>query len=228
VNYADMALIWAGYTGEQRNPHLQDEYLCTFETPDQQLFYFNGHVGGVCGIQILGASESGKSFLTNYLVAQAQKYAPATMILDIGHSYRDLTLEFGGSYFEISLRDQSASINPFSLAPTTDNLEFLFYFIRLLIGRDPQAALEDQAQEDRYLHEALDAIYALAPKDRRLQNLSLPARLYARLKRWCKGGQYGHLFDNVQDTIRFSDLTAFEFQGMERALNALRPLSFYV
>jgi type IV secretion system protein VirB4 len=119
-------------------------------------------------------------------------------------------------------------VNPFSLAPTAENLEFLFYFVRLLVGRDPDAALDDQAQEDRYIHEALAAIYALAPKDRRLQNLSLPARLYARLRRWCEGGQYGHLFDNVQDTIRFSDLTAFEFQGMERALDALRPLSFYL
>ncbi len=228
VNYADMALIWASYTGEKRNPHLNDEYLCTFETADQQLFYFNGHVGGVCGIQILGASESGKSFLTNYLIAQAQKYDPATMILDIGHSYRDLVAEFGGSYFEISLQDQIATVNPFSLAPTAENLEFLFYFVRLLVGLDPEAALDEQAQEDRYIHEALAAIYALAPKDRRLQNLSLPARLYARLRRWCEGGQYGHLFDNVEDTIRFSDLTAFEFQGMERALDALRPLSFYL
>jgi len=145
VNYADMALIWASYTGEKRNPHLKDEYLCTFETPDQQLFYFNGHVGGVCGMQILGAPESGKSFLTNYLSAQWQKYDPATMILDIGHSYRDLVPEFGGSYFEISLKDQTARINPFSLPPTADNLEFLFYFVRLLVGHDPEAALDDQA-----------------------------------------------------------------------------------
>jgi type IV secretory pathway VirB4 component len=228
VSYADMALIWASYTGDKRNPHLEDEYLCTFETPDRQLFFFNGHVGGVCGIQILGAPESGKSFLTNYLIAQAQKYGPSTMILDIGHSYRDLVAEFGGSFFEISLKNQSATINPFSLPPTADNLEFLFYFVRLLVGKDPQAALDDQAQEDRYIHEALSAIHALHPKDRRLQNLSLPARLYARLRRWCQGGQYGHLFDNVSDTVRFSDMTAFEFQGMERALDALRPLCFYL
>ena len=138
VNYADMALIWSSYTGEKHNPHLQDEYLCTFETAEQQLFYFNAHVGGVLGVLILGAPEVGKSFLTNYLVAQAQKYTPATMILDIGHSYCDLVREFGGSYFEISLQDQTAKINPFSLLPTADNLEFLFYFLRLLVGRDPK------------------------------------------------------------------------------------------
>jgi type IV secretory pathway VirB4 component len=131
-------------------------------------------------------------------------------------------------YFEISLKDQTAKINPLSLPPTAENLEFLFYFLRLLVGRDPQASLDDRAHKDRYLHEALDAIYGLAPKDRRLQNLSLPAKLYARLKRWCEGDQYGHLFDNVEDTVRFSDLTAFEFQGMERALDAVRPLSFYL
>jgi hypothetical protein len=51
------------------------------------------------------------------------------------------------------------------------------------------AAIDDQAQEDRYIHEALAAIYALEPKDRRLQNLSLSARLYARLRRWCQGGK---------------------------------------
>jgi type IV secretion system protein VirB4 len=105
--------------------------LCTFETPDQQLFYFNGHVGGVCAIQILGAAEAGKSFLTNYLIAQAQKYDPATMILDIGHSYRDLTHEFGALILKTSLKDQTATINPFSLPPTADNLVFLFYFVRL-------------------------------------------------------------------------------------------------
>jgi uncharacterized protein YecE (DUF72 family) len=41
----------------------------------------------------------------------------------------------------------------------------------LLVGRDPDTALDDQAQEDRYIHEALAAISALKPKDRRLQNL---------------------------------------------------------
>ena len=45
VSYADMALIWASYTGDKRNPHLEDEYLCTFETPDRQLFYLQWACG---------------------------------------------------------------------------------------------------------------------------------------------------------------------------------------
>jgi type IV secretion system protein TrbE len=176
VGYADMALIWASYTGEKRNQHLHSEYLCPFETADQQIFYFNGHVGGVFGIQITGAQEAGKSFLTNYLTAQAQKYSPITMILDIGHSYQDLTAHFDGSYFEISLQSQAATINPFSLPPTGENLQFLFYFVRMLLGKDPAASLHDQAAEDAYIQEAVEAIYGLNQKDRRLRNLSLPSR----------------------------------------------------
>jgi type IV secretion system protein VirB4 len=228
VNYADMALIWASYTGENHNAHLRDEYLATFETADQQLFYFNAHVGGVMGVEITGAPEAGKSFLTNYLVAQAQKYRPATLILDIGRSYQDLTLEFQGSYFEISLASQKVRINPLSLSPTADNRQFLFYFLRMLLGKDAAASLEDQAAEDIYIHDAVDAIYSLNRKDRRLQNLSLPGKLSARLSRWCEGGQYGHLFDHIEDTVAFSHLTTFEFQGMERHLDALAPMLFYI
>jgi type IV secretion system protein VirB4 len=228
TNYADMAVIWCSYTGQKRNGHLRDEYLATFETADQQVFYFNAHVGGVMGVEITGAPEAGKSFLTNYLVAQAQKYKPATLILDLGRSYQDLTFQFGGSYFEISLASQEAQINPFSLAPSVDNRQFLFYFVRLLLGKDPGASLEEQAAEDTHIHEAVDAVYGLSPKDRRLQNLSLPAKLYARLARWCAGGQYGHLFDNTRDTVKFSHFTTFEFQGMEKHLDALTPLLFYI
>jgi len=228
VNYADMALIWASYTGDKRNPHLKDEYLATFETSDHQLFYFNAHVGGVMGVEITGAPEAGKSFVTNYLVGQAQKYKPATLILDIGGSYQDLTLEFKGSYFEISLTSQGALINPFSLEATVDNLQFLFYFVRMLLGKDAKTSLEEQAAEDIHIHEAVDAVYGLNRKDRRLQNLSLPTKLYARLARWCEGGQYGHLFDHTLDTVEFSHFTTFEFQGMEKHLEALAPLLFYI
>jgi type IV secretory pathway VirB4 component len=149
------------------------------------------------------------------------------MILDIGHSYQDLTAQFGGLYFEISLQSQAATINPFSLPPTVDNLQFLFYFVQMLLGKDRAASLQDQAAEDAYIQEAVEAIYGLNQKDRRLRNLSLPSPLYARFARWCEGGQYGHLFDSERDTIAFSHFTAFEFQGMEKNLDALAPLLFF-
>jgi type IV secretory pathway VirB4 component len=71
-------------------------------------------------------------------------------------------------------------------------------------------------------------VYTLSPKDRRLKHLSLPLPLKARLARWTEGGQYGHVFDNERDTIRFTHFQTFEFQGMEKATDLLVALCFYV
>ena len=40
---------------------------------------------------VLGSTGSGKSFLLNFLVTNAQHYQPFTVVLDLGHSYRKLT-----------------------------------------------------------------------------------------------------------------------------------------
>ena len=49
-----------------------------------------------------------------------------------------------------------------------------------------------------------------------------------RLHRWTRGGQYGFLFDNVQDTLTFSPFQTFNFSGWGDAPEALEPLLFYV
>ncbi len=90
-DYANLTFAWQSWTGNAVNKHLRDEYMCLYETRDQQLFFFNGHVGGTFGVLKTGAPESGKSFDTVYQIANLQKYDPVTLVLDIGGSYRDLT-----------------------------------------------------------------------------------------------------------------------------------------
>ncbi|MDQ2843883.1 MAG: hypothetical protein M3Y72_23170 [Acidobacteriota bacterium] len=227
-DFANLAFAWQSWTGNPFNKHLKDEYLCLYETRDHQLFYFNGHVGGVFGVLKTGAPESGKSFDTVYQVANFQKYDPITVVIDIGAGFRDMTEFFGGQYFEISLRDQRTRMNPFSLENTHGNLQFLFRFIRLLVGRDPNISPEEAAKEDQAIFDGIEAMYSLDPKHRRVKNLSLPKSLDLRLKRWREGGQYGHVFDNDIDTVRFTHLQTFEFQGMEKEVELLVPLCWYI
>src|ERR1039457_3178850 len=227
-DYANLCFAWQSYTGNPFNKHLNDEYLCLYETHDQQLFFFNGHVGGTFGILKTGAPESGKSFDTVYQIASLQKYDPVTVILDIGHSYRDATEHFGGEYYEISKRAQPTRMNPFSLPNTYENGQFLFRFLRLLLGKDAALPPEAAAKEDKAIHDAIEGIYTLEPRYRRLKYVSLPAHLQTRLERWREGGQYGHIFDNEHDTIRFTHLQTFEFQGMEKDIDVLVPLCFYI
>jgi hypothetical protein len=45
--------------------------------------------------------ENGKSYFCNFLLQNAQKYAPLTFIFDIGGSFQSLTTIFGGSYLNV-------------------------------------------------------------------------------------------------------------------------------
>lgn len=49
-----------------------------------------------------------------------------------------------------------------------------------------------------------------------------------RLHRWTRGGQYGFLFDNAEDTLSFKSFQTFNFHGWNDAPEVLEPLLFYV
>ena len=50
---------------------------------------------------VLGATGSGKSFLLNFIVTNAQQYDPFTIVLDLGHGYRKLAALLHGGYVEL-------------------------------------------------------------------------------------------------------------------------------
>ena len=84
---------------------------------------------------------SGKSYFCNFILQNAQKYAPLTFIFDIGGSFQSLTSIFGGSYLNVGQEARDFTINPFSLEPSKENLQFLFSFFRVLIEGKHRHAL---------------------------------------------------------------------------------------
>lgn len=132
-NYADLSFFFTILQGEKHNPHLGSEYLAVLETDNATPYYLNLHNGEVAHTLILGMTGSGKSFLCNFLLTNAQKYKPLTYIFDIGGSFQSLTEIFGGSYLNVGQESRDFRINPFSLEPTKENLQFLFSFFRVLI-----------------------------------------------------------------------------------------------
>jgi type IV secretion system protein VirB4 len=186
------------------------------------------HIQEVLAALITGESGAGKSFLANYLLTHYQKYRPILLIMDIGGSYRDITHEFGGSYIHIDMQHSDARINPFSLEPTEGNIKFLAQFVRMLLSGDGGAALTDKDHANIF-----EACRNLCDPDmprelRRLSGLSLPPAIYKRLGRWMQGGEYGRFFDNAKDDLQLSDWQTFDFQGMEKNLEVLTPLMFYI
>jgi type IV secretion system protein VirB4 len=228
TNVADLSFLFTLDHGEPISPHLRREALAVFETPHRTPYAFNLHVQDVGHTLVLGATGSGKSFLLNFLITHAQKYAPQTVVLDVGHSYRKLAMLLGGRYVEIGLRQHEVTINPFALEPTPEHLHFLHALVRVLLEGDDRYRVSDL--EDREIYESVENLYVLDRSQRRLFTLAnlLPRALAGRLHKWIGEGRYASLFDHVEDTLTVDRLQVFDFEAMRAYPVLLEPLLFYV
>jgi type IV secretion system protein TrbE len=227
-NYADYSFLFTLDCGERENQHLSQEYLAVLETNHHTPYFLNLHHRDVAHTIILGRTGSGKSFLLNFIITNLQKYEPFTCIFDLGGSFESLTQLFRGSYVRIGLETEDIRINPFSLLPSKENLDFLALFVKVLLQGSTSFEL-DPAQE-RDLYQQIENLYSVSPDLRTLGVLAgtLGRGLADRLAKWTRGGQFGFLFDNAEDTISFSRFQCFDFQKMSQYPDILEPLLFYI
>jgi type IV secretion/conjugal transfer VirB4 family ATPase len=228
-NVADLAPLFAPQTGQPNDPHLAGTCLAVLEAEHRVPYHWNLHYGDVGHALVLGATGAGKSFLMNFLLTQAQQYAPTTFIFDLGGSYDSVTRALGGSVWRFDPRQRRVAINPFSLTPTAANLHFLQDFVKVLM-RVGGTRLEITTRDDREISDGVASLYVMHPAQRRLSTLArtLPRHLAEHLHRWTADELYSPLFDAVTDTLTIGELQCFDFQGMEDHPLVLEPLLFYV
>jgi len=228
TNYTDFSFLFTLHCGEPRNRQLRQEYLAVLETNHHTPYFLNLHYRDVAHTMILGRTGAGKSFLLNFLITNLQKYAPYTFIFDLGGSFESLTHLFGGSYAQVGLESRSFKINPFSLSPTKENLDFLALFLKVLMQGSGAGELDPATERD--LYQQIENLYAVDPALRTLSVFSniLGHGMAERLAKWTRGGQFGFLFDNAEDTIYFSRFQCFDFQKMSQYPELLEPLLFYI
>ena len=227
-NYADYSFLFTLHCGETQNRHLHQEYLAVLETNHHTPYFLNLHHRDVAHTMILGRTGAGKSFLLNFLITNLQKYDPWTFVFDLGGSFESLTHLFGGSYVKIGINSPDFMINPFSLPPTKENLDFLTLFVKVLLQGSSAVELDPSEERDLYLQ--IENLYSIDPPLRTLGVLAniLGHRVADRLAKWTRGGQFGFLFDNAEDTITFSRFQCFDFQKMSQYPELLEPLLFYI
>ena len=228
TNYADYSFLFTLHRGELQNGHLRREYLAVLETNHHSPYFLNLHYRDVAHTMMLGRTGAGKSFLLNFLITNLQKYDPHTFIFDLGGSFESLTQLFGGSYVRVGIESGDFKINPFSLPPTKENLDFLALFLKVLI--QGQRAGEIDPATERDLFHQIENLYEVDPALRTLGVLAntLGHDIASRLAKWTRGGQFGFLFDNAEDTISFSRFQCFDFQRMGQYPELLEPLLFYI
>ena len=228
TNYADYSFLFTLHTGDEWNKHLDREYLAIFETNHSSPYFFNLHYLDIGHALLTGQTGTGKSFVCNFLIVKLQKYQPYTFILDLGGSYKSITQLFGGSYLKVGIADAPFTINPFSLDPTKENLNFLFLLVKVLIEGKGQYRFTHA--DDKEVYEQIESLYQLPTNLRTLGVLANTLRkdLADKLHKWTEGGQYASVFNNKEDTLTFSRFQCFDFEGMDQYPEVIEPLLFYI
>jgi len=104
----------------------------------------------------------------------------------------------------------------------------LTLFLKVLLQGSSQMELDPAIERD--LYHQVENLYEVDPALRTLGVLTNTLRhdLADRLAKWTRGGQFGFLFDNTEDTISFSRFQCFDFQKMSQYPELLEPLLFYI
>jgi len=228
TNYADLSFLFTILAGEKHNAHLGTEYLAVFETENATPYFLNLHNGEVAHTLILGMTGSGKTLSLRISAPERTEVQAPHVHLRYRRELPVAHVDLWRVLPECRAGVADFTINPFSLEPTKENLQFLFSFFRVLIEGDGQRYRMD-FKEERKLWDGVERMYVLDPEQRTLSNFAnIVGEIKERLHRWTHGGQYGFLFDNAKDSLSFADFQTFNFDGWSDAPDVLEPLLFYV
>jgi type IV secretion system protein VirB4 len=188
------------------------EPLTVLETTSSTPYFFNLHHGDLGNFTLIGPSGSGKTVVLNFLVAQAQKFAPRTFFFDKDRGAEIFIRAIGGHY-DVLRPGTPSGFNPLALSDTPENRAFLRSWLSLL-GAPQQGPLSNE--DAALIADAVDANFDQPVEYRRLRyfvellsGAIRPQRgdLASRLAPWHSAGEYAWLFDNAQDRLDINEAT---------------------
>ncbi|WP_455465981.1 VirB4 family type IV secretion/conjugal transfer ATPase [Bartonella sp. B39] len=205
-----------------------------FKTTSKTPLYFNFHASKLeedstnkrllGNTALIGQSGSGKTVLLGFLLAQAQKFKPTTVVFDKDRGMEIAIRAMGGQYLSFRA-GRPSGFNPFQLPPTQDNLIFLKQFVKKLVEIGGEVTHHDEEE----INQAIISIMS-SSIDKSLRRLSFLVQflpnphlsdysahpsVHARLIKWCEGGDYGWLFDNPHDALNLSTHQIYGFDITE-------------
>ncbi len=206
ANMASFGSLHGFALGQASGNHWGDA-VTLLETTSATPFFFNFHNGDLGNFSVIGPSGSGKTVVMNFLAAQAQKFAPRTVLFDKDRGGELFIRGIGGRYDKIDAGEPTG-FNPLALPDTPVNRAFLRDWLNVL--------LEAQGPEEAAtIATAVDAAYSNDSALRRLRNFRellsgtrrpQPGDLADRLGAWIgaengEGGEHSWLFDNAEDRL---------------------------
>lgn len=174
---------------------------------------------------VSGGSGSGKSFLTNLMLLQMQKFNPKIFIIDIGGSYQKICENLEGQYISLGLNN-SLSINPFDLPknktqPDNQKIKFLLALVEAMTKEQNEVGLRKLERTE--VEEAIREVYNKnsTPTLSNLRDLLIShvnpeiQRVGKILNMWCGNTPYGSFLDRSSNINLNRDLVCFDLKGLE-------------
>ena len=187
--------------GRQSGNHW-GEAVTVLETTAATPYFFNFHEGDLGHFTVIGPSGSGKTVVLNFLAAQAQRFAPRTILFDKDRGAEIFLRAAGGRYSRL-LPGEPSGLNPLQLPDTPVNRAFLREWLGVILQ-------VDGPEEQATVTAAIDACFDADPAFRRLRYFRellggsrrpQPGDLAHRLEAWIGQGEHGWLFDNADDRL---------------------------
>jgi type IV secretion system protein VirB4 len=210
ISSANMASFGSlhGFALGQAEGNHWGEAVCLLETTSATPFFFNFHHGDLGNFSVIGPSGSGKTVVMNFLAAQAQKFAPRTILFDKDRGAELFIRGIGGRYDRIRAGEPTG-FNPLAMPDSPASRAFLRDWLGVLLKAQGPEELATIAG-------AVDAAYGNDPSLRRLRYFRellsgarrpQPGDLADRLAPWIDNGEHGWLFDNAADKLDLSTRT---------------------
>lgn len=247
-NFAGFSAFHNFPTGRMNNNQWGNAVMM-FRTTSNSPYFFNFHQSEVINSKIdenhkdlantliVGKSGGGKTVLEMMLLAQLTKFdeenKPATFILfdkDYGASIGVRAL--GGKYFPLKSKEPSG-LAPLKIENTPENIAFLEKLIKKLVYRENLPFTPVQETE---IYESIIGVMSLPLEDRSLTTMleyldpTDENGINARLRKWCKGGANGWVFDNEEDTFQLtgSNIYAFDVTNFIDDPDTRTPITMYL
>lgn len=215
--------------GQAAGNHWGDA-VTLLETTSATPFFFNFHHGDLGNFSIIGPSGSGKTVVMNFLVAQAQKFRPRTILFDKDRGAELFIRGIGGRYDRIA-PGMPTGFNPLALPDTPANRAFLREWLAVLLAAEGP-------EELAIIAAAVDAAYANDPALRRLRYFKEllagtrrpePGDLADRLGAWIGEGEHSWLFDNAEDRLDLSTrVLGFDMTALLESPRLRTPVMMYL
>jgi type IV secretion system protein VirB4 len=229
ANMADFAALHGHTTGSADGNHW-GEAVSLLPTTSATPYFFSFHQADLGNFTIIGPSGSGKTVAMNFLAAQAQRFAPRTILFDKDRGSEVFVRGIGGHYVRIAA-GQPTGFNPLALPDSAATRAFLRDWLGVLLAvRGPE--------EEAMIAAAVDAAYAGEPALRRLAHFgeliggsrrATPGDLVSRLQPWTAAGPQGWLFDHADDRLDLSArILGFDMTALLDAPALRTPVMMYL